>query len=256
MAKGTMSIVSPVPGADIVFAGDESLLKALSLVEVQEGMSPVYSVSAFNLEQNASVGSVTTDSNEIVGLLPGLKVFFDNTLGLKIDPQPPGLAVSNAMVSFAYPLPIERPVISLSNAVESFFIHVAPRDFTLQVGANEGQTISSYIGDMSAEALGVEGLLVVSSDLAQEAISIVDHAIGSVSNQRSRLGALQNRLESTIRNLDVAAENLTASESRIRDVDVALETVTMTRNQILLQAGVAALAQANQLPQVVLQLLR
>jgi len=81
-------------------------------------------------------------------------------------------------------------------------------------------------------------------------------AIDRVSSQRSRLGAIQNRLESTIRNLDVAAENLTASESRIRDTDVAQETVTSTRNQILLQAGVAALAQANQLPQTVLQLLR
>ena len=94
------------------------------------------------------------------------------------------------------------------------------------------------------------------SGLAQEAISIVDVAMDRVSTQRSRLGAIQNRLESTIRNLDVAAENLTASESRIRDVDVALETMIMTRNQILLQAGVAALAQANQLPQVVMQLLR
>ncbi len=109
---------------------------------------------------------------------------------------------------------------------------------------------------MSAQALGVEGLLVVTSELAQESISIVDHAIAKVSNQRSRLGALQNRLESTIRNLDVAAENLTSSESRIRDADVAAETVLMTRNQILLNAGVAALSQANQLPQTVLQLLR
>ena len=77
-----------------------------------------------------------------------------------------------------------------------------------------------------------------------------------MSNQRSRLGAIQNRLESTIRNLDVAAENLTASESRIRDADTAEETVMMTRNQILLQAGTAALAQANALPQAVLQLLQ
>ena len=99
-------------------------------------------------------------------------------------------------------------------------------------------------------------MLVVTSELAQEAISIVDVAINRVSNQRSRLGAIQNRLESTIRNLDVAAENLTASESRIRDVDVAMATMQMTRNSILLQAGTAALAQANALPQAVLQLLR
>jgi flagellin len=140
--------------------------------------------------------------------------------------------------------------------VDSFFIHVAPRNMTLQIGANEGQTMDTFIGTMNAEALGVSGLMVITSELAQESISIVDRAIAKVSSQRSSLGAVQNRLEATIRNLDVAAENLTASESRIRDVDVALETVNMTRNQILLQAGVAALAQANQVPQIAMQLLR
>jgi len=254
-AKGTMSIISPVPGAEVVFAGDEALLKALSLVEVRQGKAPIYSVSAFNTEINQSIGSVVVDSNEINGLLPGLRVFFDNTLGLKLDPQPPALGPNN-LNSFAYPLAFERPVLSLAGTVETFFIHVAPRDFNLQIGANRGQTISSYIADMSAEALGVEGLLIVDSPLAQQAITMVDVAIDRVSNQRSRLGAIQNRLESTIRNVDVAAENLTSSESRIRDVDVAAETVNMTRNQILLQAGVAALSQANQLPQAVLQLLR
>jgi flagellin len=256
MAKGTVSITTPVPGQELVFAGDEKLLKALSLIEVQQGVSPVYSINAFNLEAGATVGSLEVDGNEIIGLLPGLKVFFDNTLGLKIDPDPPTGGGADP-TSFAFLQPFEAAhTISSSGNVESFFIHVAPRDFTLQVGANQGQTISSYISDMSAKALGVEGLLVVTSDLAQESISVVDHAIAKVSSQRSRLGALQNRLESTIRNLDVAAENLTSSESRIRDADVAYETVLMTRNQILLNAGIAALAQANQLPQTVLQLLR
>jgi flagellin len=254
-AKGTLSVTTPVPGAEVVFAGDEALLKALSLVDVRKASSPIYSVSAYNIELNASVGQIITDSNEINGLLPGLRIFFDNTLGLRLDPQPPPGSV-NTLNSFAYNLPTERPVISLTGNVETFFIHVAPRDFTLQVGANQGQSISSFLTDMSAEALGVEGLLVVDSNLAQKAISQVDVAIDRVSQLRSRLGAIQNRLESTIRNLDVAAENLTASESRIRDVDVAQETVVSTRNQILLQAGIAALAQANQLPQAVLQLLR
>jgi len=257
-AKGTMSITTPVPGAEIVFAGDESLLKALSLVEVRKAQAPIYSVSAFNIERNQEVGTVIVDSSEINGLLPGLKIFFDNTLGLRLDAQPP-VSVSggkNTLNSFAYRMPIERPVISMSGIVETMFIHVAPRDFTLQIGANQGQVITNYLSDMSAEALGVSGLLVVDSTLAQQAISTIDGAINRVSTERARLGAIQNRLESTIRNLDVAAENLTASESRVRDVDVALETVTSTRNQILLQAGVAALAQANQLPQAVLQLLR
>jgi flagellin len=241
-----------------VFSGDEALLKALSVVETRASKSPVYSVSALNLEVNKSVGSTRVDTNEINGLLPGLRIFFDNTLGLRLDPQPPTDADAgpNTLSTFAFPRAFERPVISVSGAIETFFMHVAPRDFNLQTGANQGQQISTFISDHSAEALGVEGLLIVSPELAQEAITQIDVAIDRVSAQRSRLGAIQNRLESTIRNLDVAAENLTASESRIRDTDVAQETVTSTRNQILLQAGVAALAQANQLPQTVLQLLR
>jgi flagellin len=256
VAKGTMSITTPVPGTEMVFAGDESLLKALSLFEVQKGQAATYSVSAYNLDTNQSAGTVITDSNEINGLLPGLRIFFDNTLGLRLDPNPPNTPVTNGLTSFAYLQPTERPAISLSNTVESFFIHVAPRDFSLQIGANQGETLSNSLSEVSAKSLGVEGILVVDSNLAQEAISVVDQAIQRVSNQRSRLGAIQNRLESTIRNLDVASENLTNSESRIRDVDIASETTVSTRNQILLQAGVAALAQANQLPQSVLQLLR
>ena len=256
-AKGTISITTPVPGAELVIAGDEALLNALSLFEIAEAEDAIYSISAFNLETRTTVGSVTTDTNEITGLLPGLRIFFDNTLGLKLDAEPPtdaygGLNVAN---SFAYTMPIERPVVSLSGEVESFFIHVAPRPFDLQIGANQGQTISAFIADHSAQALGVEGLLITETPFAQEAISIIDVAIGRVSNMRSRLGAMQNRLESTIRNLDITAENLTSSESRIRDADIAKETTEMTRNQILLQAGVAALSQANQLPQTVLQLL-
>lgn len=91
---------------------------------------------------------------------------------------------------------------------------------------------------------------------ARDLISAVDGAIGYVNNVRSQLGAAQNRLEHTIANLGVQHENLTASESRIRDVDMAAEMVTFTRNQILQQAGVAVLSQANAIPQSVLQLLR
>ena len=235
------------------------MLNALSLYEIQQGVAATYSVSAFNLEKGMTVGSVVTDTNEITGLLPGLRIFFDNTLGLRLDPQPPTEldgGGANPMTSFAYMQPLERPQLSLSGQLESFFIHVAPTGFNLQIGANQGQLIHGYVADHSARALGVAGLLITDSKLAQEAISIIDVAIGRVSDMRSRLGAIQNRLESTIRNLDIAAENLTAAESRIRDADIARETLYMTRNQILLQAGVAALAQANQLPQAVLQLLR
>jgi flagellin len=91
---------------------------------------------------------------------------------------------------------------------------------------------------------------------ASSAITALDSAIGTVSTNRANLGAVQNRLEHTISNLSVATENLSASESRIRDTDMAQEMVSFTRSQILTQAGTAMLAQANQAPQQVLQLLR
>jgi flagellin len=91
---------------------------------------------------------------------------------------------------------------------------------------------------------------------AEGAIDLLDTAIKTVSNTRADLGAIQNRFDHTINNLNVAVENLTASESRIRDADMAQEMVQFTRNQILSQAGTAMLAQANQASQGVLSLLR
>jgi len=126
---------------------------------------------------------------------------------------------------------------------------------TLHIGANKDQIMDVYFNDMRAKTLGVEGLKVTDKTTAEEAIDTLDTAINKVSTERSRLGAYQNRLEHTIANLGVAKENLSAAESRIRDVDMAEEIMEFTRAQILLQAGTAMLAQANILPQSVLQLL-
>lgn len=125
-----------------------------------------------------------------------------------------------------------------------------------QIGANENQTTSLSISDMRASALGVDDLDVDDQTNAKKAITTIDNAIKSVSDERAKLGASQNRLEHTIANLGTAAENLTASESRIRDVDMAKEMMEFTKNNILTQAAQAMLAQANQQPQGVLQLLR
>ncbi|WP_042500798.1 flagellin [Thermaerobacter marianensis] len=126
---------------------------------------------------------------------------------------------------------------------------------TFQIGANTGQSLSVAIDDMRSQALGVKTVDVSTRSGASNAISAIDSAINTVSVQRARLGAVQNRLEHTIANLGVAVENLQAAESRIRDVDMALEMANFTRNQILLQSGTAMLAQANAMPQAVLQLL-
>ena len=130
-----------------------------------------------------------------------------------------------------------------------------------QVGANTGDTLSVSIGELSAEELDLTGLDITNlgdpeaDPVVASAIDDLDAAIETISDTRSNLGASQNRLEHTISNLQVAAENLQASESRIRDADMAEEMVGFTRNQILQQAGTAMLAQANQVPQSVLSLL-
>ncbi|MEM5011165.1 flagellin [Niallia taxi] len=128
----------------------------------------------------------------------------------------------------------------------------------LQVGANDGQTISFSIGDMGATGLTLNTttISVGTNGAASSSINTIDEAIKSVSTQRSNLGALQNRLEHTITNLDTSSENLTAAESRVRDVDMAKEMMNQTKNSILSQAAQSMLAQANQQPQGVLQLLQ
>ena len=255
-AKGTISITTPIVGKQLVFAGDDKIVRALGLTTIQDARVPIYSVVAKNLETGSVVGTVRTDSNEINGLLPGLRLFFDPAWKFKLDPNRPLGDANSEMVSFPYMMAMDRPQLSLTTTDENLFLHIVPRGLTLQIGANQGQYIRSTINSMDTESLGVRGLIVVDEDFAQDAMSRVNIAIDRVTSERSKLGAIQNRLEATIRNLDVASENLTASESRIRDVDIADETVKSTRNQILLQAGTAALAQANQLPQAVLQLLR
>jgi flagellin len=124
-----------------------------------------------------------------------------------------------------------------------------------QVGANSADTLEVSLTLQDAATLGVDGTIDTVAD-ANAAIDLVDTAIVSVSTSRADLGAIQNRLEHKINNLNVAIENLSASESRIRDTDMASEMVSFTRSQILSQAGTAMLAQANQAPQNVLQLLK
>jgi flagellin len=119
-----------------------------------------------------------------------------------------------------------------------------------------GQAVIGFgVGRINASG-SLEGQNVLTTAAANDTILAVDSALKAVSNLRSTLGAIQNRFESTITNLSTASENLTASRSRIQDADFAAETANLTRAQILQQAGVAILAQANSMPQNVLSLLR
>lgn len=132
------------------------------------------------------------------------------------------------------------------------------KGLTFQIGANgvEDQRVTLSVNDMSSSAIGVANADVSTQDAANKAIDMVDAAVKTVSMQRAGLGALQNRLEYTVNNLTTTNENLTAAESQIRDTDMATEMINYTKNNILQQASQAMLAQANQQPQAILQLLQ
>ena len=132
----------------------------------------------------------------------------------------------------------------------------ASKSVRFQIGSNTGQGTSLNIGDMGAKELGVNALDLTTQAGADFAITTIDKALSQVSSERAKLGAVQNRLEHTINNLGTSSENLTAAESRIRDVDMAKEMMEFTKNNILSQASQTMLAQANQQPQGVLQLLQ
>ena len=132
----------------------------------------------------------------------------------------------------------------------------------LHIGANMDQRIQVFVGTMTASALGLRdcdtgsSLTLGTPEEANRAIGTMDEAMKKINKQRADLGGYQNRLEYTVKGVDVAAENLQASESRIRDTDMAKQMVEFTKNQVLVQAGTAMLAQANAQSQNVLSLLR
>ncbi|SUY66803.1 flagellin [Clostridium tetani] len=133
------------------------------------------------------------------------------------------------------------------------------KDLTLQIGANAGQTIKLNIGNMTTSALKLKDLNIGGAKKAasiSDQLKTIDTALDTVSKERAKLGANQNRLEHTIANVNNASENLQVAESRVRDVDMAKEMMEFSKNNILQQAAQAMLAQANQAPQGILQLLR
>lgn len=241
--EGTFVIQSAVAGKPgvINFIGDESLINALSLTTIQTPTENKFSVNVTDAHDDSKViaSGVNISGNMLVGVVhKNVDVRFDNNTGIKVT----------STGGFTFNL-------SALTAAQTTYVHLADNTNVFQIGANPLQDVAAAIGDMRAAALGVDNVLVTSRDLANRAITQIDNAIGRVSTERSKLGALQNRLEHTIANLSVAAENLTAAESRIRDLDMAAEMMSFTKNQIMMQAGTAMLAQANMKPQVVLQLL-
>lgn len=140
-------------------------------------------------------------------------------------------------------------------AIGDMNIHYERRGLTIQSGPNQGDELRISIGAISTNILGISNTNVATGESARNAISLLDRAINTVSSERATLGAMYNRLEFKINNLETSILNLSEAESRIRDVDYALEMADLVKYQIQLQANIAMMAQANSIPQMLLQLL-
>jgi len=254
-SRGTLSIATPVPGTELVIAADEDLLGALGFDVNVAAEAPVFSVTARHAASGAEVGSVVTNTGVARGLVQGVDIYFDTTMNLALDPEPNEAANTNT--SFPYMTPDETPAISLAGASEAdgFYLHVAPNPLVMQVGASTGQTMEMLVPAVSTETLGVAGLNVATQERASAAIGTMDQALTRVAAIQGRVGAYQNRLASTVAELDVAAENTMAAESRIRNLDYAQEIINLTRAQITAATASYALSQANLNAASVLKLL-
>ncbi len=233
---GGLLLSSTERGSDqtIQVSGVKDLLNALGLTTDTGTDVGVYSAAGSD-----AVATLTAQATgSIVNLKAVGNTLYDTQSGLKIE-----LAVT------------KEGTPTDSNADAATIIVSPGGQLLFHIGANKDQNVALSIDKMDAESFGVNNLDLTTQRGANDALAVLDAAIARVSSVRGNLGALQNRFEHTVSNLSVAAENLAAAESRIRDADMAQEMMEFVRNQILLQSGTAMLAQANAVPQSVLQLL-
>jgi len=242
---GTIVLRSVVPGKDgrISLSGDEDILKALGLNTIQEAEESFRRASVTDAHSGKTVasGAVFTGSLLVGAVHPEVDISLNPMAGLSA-------VWSETQKTFRLE----------STGKYSAVLHLAAQSTVFQIGSNEQEDLGVLFGDMSAKGLGLlpPPPSVLNGELAAETLSRIDKAIDRVSLQRAHLGAYQNRLEHTILNLTAASSNLSSSESRIRDLDMAKEIMNFTRLNIMMQAGNSMLAQANQLPQSVLELMK
>jgi flagellin len=219
------------------FIGDQNLINALNLVDIQQGTNSETTIKVTNAHTGKFIGSDKVSDNTLRGVIEGVDVKVDSTVGVNVSWE------NNALK------------FTSDGSTDNIQLHLVDNAMKMQIGANEGQTILANIPQINTTSLGIEDVFMVDQDLAQASITKLDKALSTVSGVRATIGSQINRLEYTITGLDTTRENLTAAESRIRDLDIADEMAKFTKNQILMQSNISMLAQANQLPQMALSLL-
>ena len=243
---GTLVVRSVLAGdkGEITLSGNEDVLKALSLNTVQESQETRYSVTVSDAHTDEIIArDVKITGSRLVGVVhENVDVEFDPMMGIFA-------AWNEDTKNFSL-------VDSTGGNGSSVILHLADNTTVFQTGASEGEDVLINIGDMRSEALGLNGVNVMSRESAAESLSVIDKAIDRVSMQQAKLGAAQNRLEHHLGHLTDETEALVEANSRIRDTDYAKEILEFTKMNILMQSNSAMLAQANQVQQQVLMLFR
>ncbi|MGE4317549.1 MAG: flagellin [Deferribacterales bacterium] len=239
--QGTFVIQTAKLGTDsmLSFVGDEDLINALSLATIQKGENSELTVTVTDAHTGETVGSDKVNDYTLKNVIAGVNVEIDSAVGLNISWD------DN-----------KKEMVFSEGTAEDIKLHLVDNSTELQIGANEGQTLNVSIAQADTDALGLTDVLMVDQESAQSSISVIDNALSQISSARATIGAQINRLEYTITGLETQSQNLTASNSRIADLDMAAEMADYTTNQILSQAGVAMISQANSQAQLALSLLQ
>lgn len=229
---GTMVMRSVLAGqkGEIIMSGNEDILNAFGMNEIQSSIENSYSVTVRNAHDNSLIAEhVQITGNKLVGVIhKNVDVEFDPMLGLSTK-------WDDTDKTFKY----------AETDMSEIKLHLADNTTVIQTGASEGEDVMINIGDMRAHALGLDSVNVMSHGAAMKSIAIIDSATDKVSMQLAKLGASQNRLEHHIGNLTDEMEALIEANSTIRDTDYAKEMMEFTRIRILMESNSAMLAQSN-----------
>lgn len=240
---GTFVIQSGVVGdtGKISLIGNEKLITALGLQTVQEAENSSTKVTAKNNRTGVIEGERTTSDSRAKNIIPGLDIAFDAraSVGAKWIEE-------TGRIEFAQTASLDDYNMN---------VHVVDARTKIQIGTMKGENLDVSIPEINTKALGISDTVITTQEDSQKAITALDAALSKVVSIRSTMGSHVSRLESAMTNLETTVVNVTASDSRIRDADVAAETSNMAMAQLMYQANISMLAQANQLPGVVFSLL-
>lgn len=239
--RGTIIIRSPKMGnrGQLYFSAEENVLNALSLATVKEPENNIMNITVRDAHSGDLIGEEVVSDSTLKNVISGVDV--------KLNP--------NLDMDISWDSGIREFVFDSAAGSVTEMVHIVDNAQSFQIGAYKGQTMESFVGEMTTNALGINEVLVVDQALAQRSMTVLEDAIDKVSSERARIGALINRLGHTIDRISAQNETAVATRSNLMDVDFAKESTSFAKHQLLTQASQAMIAQANQLPQNLLSLI-